>query len=202
MGHDHKRLPSRILAYSPQEDFSSVFTLLSSLHPNRFSTLGFLQATLSRESPTTNIYEHMTLPYNRAWVFFHVFNFGEPPRSWTPYIGLLVCLSKISTFGSFPKIENLTVGLLFVFHMLKFWELPINWEPYGRTLVCSSSFQLLEAPPKIEHPIKVSLQVFKLFGWLPRSWILETKSKTYNKAFNLWEVPKSRKLERENKILL
>ena len=50
MGHDQKRLPSRILAYSPQEDISSFFTLLASLYPNRFSTLGFLQATLSRES--------------------------------------------------------------------------------------------------------------------------------------------------------
>ena len=50
MGHDHKRLPSRILAYSPQEDISSFFTLLASLYPNRFSTLGFLQATLFSSS--------------------------------------------------------------------------------------------------------------------------------------------------------
>ena len=50
MGHDQKRLPSRILAYSPQEDISSFFTLLASLYPNRFSTLGFLQATLFSSS--------------------------------------------------------------------------------------------------------------------------------------------------------
>ena len=104
MGHDQKRPPSRILAYSPQEDFSSVFTLLSSLHPNRFSTLGFLQATLSRESPTTNIYEHMTLPYNRAWVSRSRFQlWGASQKLNTLY----------RTFGSSFKIFN-------------FWELPKN----------------------------------------------------------------------------
>jgi len=112
MGHDQKRLPSRILAYSPQEDFSSLFTLLASLYPNRFSTLGFLQATLSRESPTTNIYDLAPSPEERGQRYLL---FAACPCQGRLFVSLFVSQppKKLGAWGG-ASVRATSVKLLLV----------------------------------------------------------------------------------------